>query len=228
MNKVEKEAERKEAESLLAYQALIEHEGTRKSMMREFEAADKKCIDVARQLVVLDAAGSPQVTPLKMELRSLRVIRHGIDWSWNRSRDLLAAALEKTTVPEIFRFHQWVVATARGLQDRINTEYDDSRQTVGGERRVSCRSNARPIAEAIAELFAGLKAVQALRLKPLLEVHSRINEVVARYEDFALDIPMQSRDNILESELRRLQSISSDLKRKNEAVSYRGGIRYTT
>lgn len=227
MNKLEQEAERKEAESQRAFEALKQHEATHTDMERQFAGADKDCIACAQRLMPLDVAGSPTAAPLRVELHSLRGARDGISWSWNRQRELLAARLGKINLPEILSFHGWIMRAAQRLQTLTHVEYERSMPRMDGSRLIGVRTNAGSVAKTKNELFRGLKSVQALRLKPLLQIHTRINEVVVAFESALLDLPME-RLEVSESRMRELQSISGNLEKEPETITYRGGIRYVT
>jgi hypothetical protein len=227
MNKVEEIAAKREAESLAVFEELQKHEATRADMDREFDRRDKLCVDAARRLVALDYADSPMGATARMEVGVLRTGRDGFRWSWCRRRAVLQGKIEAINLPVITGFHGWVLDQTQRLQNRINTEYDSFRPTVDGARVIRCRSNAQAVAQAKDALWSGLKAVQSLRLRPLLEVHTKINEVVRAHEDAILDLPMKTLD-LNESEHARLQSVSHGLEQEQTTVTYRDGHRYVT
>jgi hypothetical protein len=230
MNKVEKEAARKEAESLAAYQQFEQHKKTHDDMLKQFEAADKLCIACARELQPLLLAESPTADVLRMKLHGLRAQRDGISYSWNRTRDLLTYKVEKFTMPELSSFGAWVLEMVRLLGNRISTTFKDSQRSYDLEhRRIECMSNLEAVKNAQNRLFAGLKRAQTFRIKPLIELHEVINQAVFQYRDDVEDLEMKP-ITLTEQGYRELQSVSADLQQGDGMTVYRRGnsIEYGT
>lgn len=228
MNLVEKKAAEQEALGQAAFQELQKHLATHKEMLGRFEAADKKAVACARELIPLHEANSPTATPLRVQLYTLRAERDAISWDWNRKKEVLEATLENINLPEIFTFHRWIIATVQRLQNRTTTQFERGMLRYNGSRLVAVRTNAMAVGKAQKDLFEGLKQVQTLRLRPLLEIHGKINLVVAAYEDAILNgLPLAQLD-VSEAKLGELQNISRALDEENKTVTYRDGIRHET
>ena len=205
----------KKRESQSDVDALEAHEKTHDAMMAEFDRLDTLCVEAARELAPLAAAGSPKAFAAQAELKTRRWKRDGVRSAWQRERNELVNRVERWTREPIYAFHERCLDRVRGLsQLYVYTRVESIRNPYTEEISVRIRHNSAALAGAQELIFRRISEVRAMQTRTLKAVEEKIAE--CEKEFYTLDTNTLEIEEVTESTAQLLKPVNAALESQRE------------
>jgi len=179
-----------ERESVRLVEELEQHMAARSHMQKEYDTADERCIELARELAGLRLAESPRAMPVEVELKKARFLRDNVKYRWTHKLDKLRRELEMLTTPVITDFHLAWLEKAKQISSRYKFQRLEKKHNPFNDRlayTVTVKHNVAALDRAKVWIFEQIAAVRALNFSTLGAIKEKIAQCELEFHGIDTD-----------------------------------------